>query len=96
MHAFVRKHIVRKEWQRRKRLVLLNSWEAAYFDINESKLLKLASKAAEAGIELFVMDDGWFGERDNDAKSLGDWTENKKKLPGGLKGLTDKGKALGL
>ena len=96
MHAFVRKHIVRKEWQRRKRLVLLNSWEAAYFDINESKLLKLASKAAEAGIELFVMDDGWFGERDNDAKSLGDWTENKKKLPGGLKGLTDKVKALGL
>jgi alpha-galactosidase len=96
MHAFVREHIVRGEWKHKTRPVLLNSWEAAYFDINESKLLKLAKAGKELGIELFVMDDGWFGKRDNDETSLGDWDVNPKKLPGGLKGLADKIKALGL
>jgi alpha-galactosidase len=75
---------------------LLNSWEAAYFDISESKLLSLAKKAAEAGIELFVMDDGWFGNRNDDKTSLGDWDVNKKKLPGGVESLAEKVHALGL
>ncbi|MBR1853462.1 MAG: alpha-galactosidase [Lachnospiraceae bacterium] len=96
MHRFVREHIVRGEWKKKTRPVLLNSWEAAYFDINEHKLLKLAKAGKELGIELFVMDDGWFGKRDDDSSSLGDWEVNTKKLPGGLAGLCDKVKALGL
>lgn len=90
MHEFVRNHIVRGNWKNKPRPILINSWEANYFDINESKLLKLAKVAKKVGIELFVMDDGWFGERDDDRRSLGDWTPNPKKLPGGVKGLCDK------
>ena len=96
MHDFVRNHIVRGEWKKKERPILLNSWEASYFDINEDKLLDLAKKAKETGIELFVMDDGWFGERNDETSSLGDWYANSKKLPGGLKGLADKINALGL
>ncbi|MCM1026770.1 MAG: alpha-galactosidase [Roseburia sp.] len=96
LHCFVREHIVRGEWKKKPRPVLLNSWEAAYFDIDEKKLLKLARAGKEAGIELFVMDDGWFGERTDDARSLGDWTVNEKKLPGGLSGLCGKIRQLGL
>ena len=96
MHTFVRECIVRGEWKKKPRPVLLNSWEAAYFDINESKLLKLAKAGKDVGIELFVMDDGWFGERDDDKRSLGDWYVNEKKLPGGVKRLADKVNALGL
>ena len=96
MHHFIRKHIVRGYWRDRERPILLNSWEAAYFDINESKLLKLAKVGKECGMELFVMDDGWFGRRDDDKSSLGDWYENKKKLPNGLKGLVEKINKMGM
>ncbi len=96
MHAFVRECIVRGEWKKKPRPVLLNSWEAAYFNINESKLLKLAKAGKEAGIELFVMDDGWFGTRDDDTQSLGDWYPNLKKLPNGIEGLAKKINKLGL
>lgn len=96
MHSFVRKHIVRGEWRDKVRPVLLNSWEAAYFDINDSKLLKLAKASKEVGCELFVMDDGWFGKRDNDTCSLGDWYVNDKKLHHGVEGLAKKVNALGL
>ncbi len=96
MHEFVREHIVRGEWKHRARPVLLNSWEAAYFDINEHKLLKLARAGKKAGIELFVMDDGWFGTRDDDTQSLGDWEVNRRKLQGGVNGLAQKMKAMGL
>lgn len=96
MHCFVREHIVRGEWKHKVRPVLLNSWEAAYFKIDEKKLLHLAKAAKAAGMELFVMDDGWFGKRNDDRSSLGDWTVNQKKLPHGLKGLADKINALGL
>lgn len=96
MHTFVREHIVRGEWKHKPRPILLNSWEAAYFDINENRLLKLAKAGKEAGIELFVMDDGWFGERNDDTRSLGDWQVNTKKLPGGIDGLCRKINALGL
>lgn len=96
MHTFVRECIVRGSWKKKIRPVLLNSWEAAYFDINESKLLKLAKAGKDVGIELFVMDDGWFGTRDDDKQSLGDWTVNKKKLPNGVDGLCKKINELGL
>ena len=96
MHDFIRQHIVRGEWQWKQRPVLFNSWEAAYFKINEKKLLRLAKKAKEVGIELFVLDDGWFGKRNNDESSLGDWHVNRKKLPGGLRGLSEKINSLGL
>lgn len=96
MHRFVREHIVRGEWKNKVRPVLLNSWEAAYFDINEKKLLQLARAGRDVGIELFVMDDGWFGERKDDTGSLGDWDVNSQKLPGGLAGLCRKIKELGL
>ncbi len=96
MHGFIREHIVRGEWKKKVRPVLLNSWEASYFDINEKKLLKLARAARDVGIELFVMDDGWFGTRNDDTQSLGDWEVNKKKLPHGLDGICRKINALGL
>ena len=96
MHEFVRRHIVRGEWRDRPRPILLNSWEAAYFKINEKSLLSLAKAAAGVGIELFVMDDGWFGHRDNDTSSLGDWTVNTSKLPGGLEAFAGKVTALGM
>ena len=96
MHHFVRECIVRGSWKKKPRPVLLNSWEAAYFDINEHKLLNLAKAGKEAGIELFVMDDGWFGTRDNDTQALGDWYANTKKLPQGIAGFAKKVNALGL
>ncbi len=96
MHKFVRNHVVRGVWKNKVRPVLLNSWEASYFDFDESKLLKLAKEGSAVGIELFVMDDGWFGKRDNDTCSLGDWEVNKKKLPGGVEGLAKKINALGM
>lgn len=96
MHHFVRECIVRGNWKKKPRPVLLNSWEAAYFDINERKLLNLAKAGKEAGIELFVMDDGWFGTRDNDTQALGDWYANTKKLPQGVAGLAKKVNDLGL
>ncbi|MDY2588637.1 MAG: alpha-galactosidase [Agathobacter sp.] len=96
MHTFVRECVVRGSWKKKIRPVLLNSWEAAYFDINESKLLKLAKAGKDVGIELFVMDDGWFGQRNDDKSSLGDWKVNTKKLPNGVDGLCKKINELGL
>lgn len=96
MHAFVQNHIVRGSWKKKERPVLLNSWEASYFDFNESKLLKLAKAGKEVGIELFVLDDGWFGKRNDDTSSLGDWYVNKKKLPNGMLGLSKKINDLGM
>ncbi len=96
MHGFIRNCIVRGVWKKKVRPVLLNSWEAAYFNINEARLLKLAKAGKEVGIELFVMDDGWFGTRNDDKQALGDWYVNKKKLPGGVKSICDKVNALGL
>ncbi len=96
LHRFVRSHILRGYWKERERPVLLNSWEACYFDINEEKICSLAAKAAQVGIELVVMDDGWFGKRNDDTTSLGDWTVDPEKLPGGLESLVTKVNALGV
>ncbi|NLA98693.1 MAG: alpha-galactosidase, partial [Spirochaetales bacterium] len=87
-HHFINNHIVRGTWKLRERPVLINNWEATYFNFNEDKLLNLAKESADLGIELFVLDDGWFGLRNDDTTSLGDWTVNPKKLPSGLAGLS--------
>ncbi len=96
MHSFIREHIVRGKWKKKERPVLVNSWESFYFKFNETKLCRLAAEAKKLGAELFVLDDGWFGKRNDDTSSLGDWTPDKEKLPRGLKGLAGKIKSLGL
>ena len=83
-HSFVKKHIIDQKWQQRDRPIVINNWEATYFDFNEEKLLKLAAQANQLGIECFVLDDGWFGKRDSDNSSLGNWTVDKRKFPQGL------------
>lgn len=83
-HHFVQDHIVDQKWQHVRRPIVINSWESFVFDFNEAKLLQLAKKAKKLGIECFVLDDGWFGHRDTDRSSLGNWVTNKKKFPNGL------------
>ena len=95
-HKLYRTRLARGYWRDRERPVLLNNWEATYMDFNEEKILSIAKKAKETGVELFVLDDGWFGERNDDDRSLGDWFVNKDKLPGGIKGLSEKIEELGL
>ena len=96
MHRFVNRHIVRGTWANKERPVLVNNWEGTYFKFNEAKLLKIAKASAKLGVELFVLDDGWFGARNSDFAGLGDYNVNRKKLPSGLAGLADKIKALGM
>ena len=96
MHKFVNGHIIPKPWQYRPRPILYNDWEGCMFDFNQRILLNLAKKAKELGCELFVLDDGWFGNRNCDTAGLGDYTVNKKKLPSGLRGLSDRLHAMGL
>jgi len=95
-HEFINSHIIPKEFQQQARPVVLNSWEAFYFDFNQSKLISLARKAKKLGVELFVLDDGWFGTRNDDHQSLGDYDVNRKKLPSGIKGLSNSIKRIGL
>lgn len=95
-HHLYRRHLCRGEWKEKIRPILVNNWEATYFDFNEEKLFAIAKDAAELGIEMLVMDDGWFGKRDDDLSSLGDWFVNEKKLKGGLKTLVDRINGLGL
>ncbi|OPX45016.1 alpha-galactosidase [Ruminiclostridium hungatei] len=96
MHSFINEHIVRSHWKNRERPVLLNNWEAHFFDFDENRLLELAADAKNLGVELFVLDDGWFGERSSDKSGLGDYWVNPKKFPGGMKAFVQKIKALGL
>ncbi len=96
MHAFVSEHIVRGKWKKRERPILINNWEGTYFQFDEEKLLSIAKAAREVGIELFVLDDGWFGHRDDDTSSLGDWYDNAKKTGGGLAQLAEKIRGLGM
>ena len=83
-HDFINNHIIRGDWKDRERPVLLNNWEAYFFKFTQGKLLRLVRRAKHLGIELFVLDDGWFGKRNNDTAGLGDYTVNRKKLPWGL------------
>ena len=95
-HDLYRKHLVRGPWRDAPRPSLVNHWEATYFRFDTEKLLDIARTAARRGIEMLVLDDGWFGVRDSDNCSLGDWVVNEKKLPGGLKYLADQINALGM
>ena len=93
-HKLYRTRLAKGYWRDKERPTLINNWEATYFDFNEEKILCLARKAKSLGIELFVLDDGWFGKRDSDDCSLGDWFVNRDKLPNGLSGLSEKIHAL--
>ena len=96
MHSFINDCIVPDYWRHRERPVLYNSWEGCMFSFTESKLISLAKKAKRLGCELFVLDDGWFGERNDDHAGLGDYNVNRKKLPGGIEGLSRRIHAEGL
>ena len=96
MHDFVNIHITPERFAFQDRPILYNNWEGTYFKFDEGKILSLAKKAKDFGIELFVLDDGWFGKRDDDKSSLGDYSIYKKKLPHGIAGLSKKIHKLGL
>ena len=87
MHDFVNGHVIRGEHKDADRPIVLNNWEATFFNFNRRKILALARSAKKLGIEMFVLDDGWFGKRNNDLAGLGDWVENRRKLPGGIKSI---------
>ena len=95
-HKAIRENICRGKYKNARRPILINNWEATYFDFNTDKLLDIAREAKKLGIEMLVMDDGWFGKRDDDNSGLGDWFVNEKKLPGGLKKLVDGVNDIGL
>lgn len=95
-HHLYRTRLARGVWRDKVRPVLLNNWEATYFDFNEEKLVNIAKAAKEDGVELFVLDDGWFGARSSDSSGLGDWYANTERLPEGIRGLSEKIEALGM
>lgn len=95
-HKLYADRLTRGYWRDRERPILLNNWEATYMDFTEADIIRIASKAKEAGAELFVLDDGWFGTRDDDDRSLGDWYPNLKKLPNGISGLSQEVEKLGM
>lgn len=96
MNAFAVEYVLPKRYAKEPLPVLYNSWEATWFDVSSEGQQKLAEMAADIGCELFVMDDGWFGQRKDDWAGLGDWYVNKEKFPEGLKPLIDKVKSLGM
>lgn len=95
-HDLYREHLIRSPYCHKKRPILINNWEATYFQFDTEKLLAIARDAKKAGIEMLVMDDGWFGRRNDDNSSLGDWWVNTDKLQGGLKCLVDQVNEIGL
>lgn len=95
-HDFYREHMIRSPYKYGKRPVLINNWEATYFDFDSEKLLDIAREAKKAGIEMLVMDDGWFGKRNFDDNSLGDWIVNEEKITSGLPDLVKKVNEIGL
>lgn len=95
-HHLYREHLIRSPYLHKERPILINNWEATYFDFDEKKLIDIAKEASKLGIEMLVMDDGWFGKRDTDDCSLGDWQVNEKKLKGGLPYLVEEVKKTGM
>lgn len=95
-HNCINHHVIRRRFQKKMRPVLINSWEAAYFDFTGETMLELAKNAADVGIDLVVMDDGWFGKRDDDNSGLGDWEVNEEKLGCSLGTLIEKINELGV
>ncbi|MGE6754578.1 alpha-galactosidase [Rossellomorea sp. NPDC071047] len=95
-HDLYRSRLVRGVWRDKARPVLINNWEATYFDFDEEKILTIARTAKDMGVELFVLDDGWFGKRNDDTTSLGDWVVDEDKLPEGIPSVAEKIKQLGM
>ena len=95
-HRLYAKRLARGYWRDRPRPILNNNWEATYFNFTEDRLVQIASKAKECGVELFVLDDGWFGQRNDDHAGLGDWVANPERLPNGIKGLSERIEAMGI
>ena len=95
-HKLYRTRLCRGKFRDIERYALINNWEGTYFNFTEEKLVEIAKKGAEVGLDLMVLDDGWFGKRNNDKSSLGDWFVNKEKLPNGLDGLANKINAIGM
>lgn len=95
-HRLYRDRLVKSSWRDKVRPILINNWEGTYFDFTEEKILEIAEEAKNLGMELFVLDDGWFGQRNDNASSLGDWFPNKEKLPEGIVGLAEKIVDMGL
>ena len=95
-HTLYRSRLARGFWRDRERPVLINNWEATYFDFDEDKILEIVKTAKELGVELFVLDDGWFGKRNDDTSSLGDWYPNLEKLPDGITGVARRVEEMGL
>jgi alpha-galactosidase len=95
-HKLYRTRLCRGEFRDKVRPILVNNWEATYFDFNAEKIEAIAKVGKELGIELFVLDDGWFGKRDNDKSSLGDWFVDMKKLPNGINDLASRVNNIGL
>ncbi len=95
-HNLYRNNICKSKWTNKKRPLLINTWEAAYFNFTEQTILDYAKSAKELGIELLVMDDGWFGKRNDDSSSLGDWYVNEEKLKGGLPKLVSEINEIGM
>lgn len=95
-HDLYRQHLIRGEYKDKRRPILINNWEATYFNFDTDKLIGIAKEASKLGIEMLVMDDGWFGHRDSDNSSLGDWFVYEKKIKGGLKYLVDEVNKLGM
>lgn len=95
-HRFVNQNVVRGDWKGRERPVLINNWEAHFFRYKQGKLMRLARRAKKLGVELFVLDDGWFSNRNTDTCGLGDYNVNRKKLPCGIDGLAERIEKLGM
>lgn len=95
-HYIMRHNLCRGKYKLARRPILVNNWEATYFDFDDEKICRIAGQAASLGIEMLVLDDGWFGKRDSDDSGLGDWFVNEKKLKGGLKKLVDQVNSFGL
>ncbi len=95
-HDAYRSNLIRSKYVTAPRPILVNNWEATYFNFNEEKLYNIAKNAKEIGLDMFVLDDGWFGKRDTDYSGLGDWVVNESKIKGGLPQLVKRIKALGM
>ena len=95
-HKIIRHNVCRGKYQLSQRPILINNWEATYFDFDEKKILDIAKEASKIGIDMFVLDDGWFGKRDSDNSGLGDWYVNENKIKGGLATLISKINDLGM
>ncbi len=95
-HHIIRNNVCRGKYKTCERPVLINNWEATYFDFDEEKIYKIAKQASELGVDMMVLDDGWFGKRDTDNSGLGDWFVNENKIKGGLGKLVERVKSTGM